>query len=629
MTQIYNEKSIKILKGLDAVRKRPGMYIGTTGKDGLYHLVIEILNNSVDEVIAGYCNEINFVIHDDESISIEDNGRGIPINLHSSKKSTPEVIFTVLHSGGKFDSEAYKSAGGLHGVGASVVNALSKKLILTINRDQKTVQMIFVNGGKIGLPLKIIKKSKVTGTKVRFYPDDEIFKDINFNYNTIKDLIRETAFLNDKLKITLHDERSNEKVFFQYEHGLKSFMNYLNDDKKLISPLIYFENKIDDVFLKISLQYVNDSQESIYCFANNIKTIQGGTHLAGFKRGLVRAINNFATKQNLVKKSDPLFDYYDIKEGLCAIINIYMPEKLIQFEGQTKSKLGTPVARKICENMVYENLEFWLNENLQRGTKIINKIMISQKARIASKKIRDLIKTKASKLKQKNILIKKLIPCQGNSKNNEIFIVEGNSAGGTAKLARDAKFQAILPLKGKVLNAARSSFKEIINNAEIVSLINALGTDFGDDFNLKKLNYNKIIIMTDADQDGAHIQTLILTFFYIYMKQLFINHKIFIVLAPLYKITFKNNYFYAWDKYELKTVIKQNCNKPYKLQRYKGLGEMNSDQLWETTMNIQSRHLIQINIEDELITKNVIDTLMGSNPDKRKIWINNNVNFDN
>ena len=623
----YDETSIKILEGLEAVRKRPGMYIGSTDKRGLHHLVWEIVDNAIDEVINGYGKTIKITINKDNSITVSDEGRGVPIGMHESGKSTPEVIYTVLHAGGKFSDSGYKVSGGLHGVGASVVNALSKSMKVVINRDGLISEIEFFNGGQLKSPLKTIGKTNKTGTTVTFLPDPTIFSTTNFSFTTICERMQESAFLLKGITIIVEDVLDEKKETFHYENGLIDFVNYINEDKKVLHKVISFEGIKNDLDVDIAMQYTESYNESILSFVNNVKTSDGGTHEVGFKTGLTKAFNDYAKLNNLIKTKDGSFDGSDVREGLTAIINLKIPEKLLQFEGQTKGKLGTPEARNAVETIVYDNLKFFLEENKEIALSIIDKAQKSKIAREAARKAREEARNGKNKNKIEKNLSGKLAPAQSkNPKINELFLVEGNSAGGSAKNGRDRKFQAILPLRGKVLNTMKASMDEIIKNEEINTMIHTIGAGVGSNFIADDSNYNKVIIMTDADVDGSHIQILLLTFFYRYMRGLLEEGKLFIAIPPLYKLDYGKKKFYAYTDDELEEIKKENPGK-CTIQRYKGLGEMNGDQLWETTMNPDTRSLIKVNISDAALAEKRVSVLMGDKVEPRKEWINENVEF--
>ncbi len=623
----YDESSIKILEGLEAVRKRPGMYIGSTDKRGLHHLIWEIVDNSIDEVINGFGNKIKITMHKDDSISVEDEGRGVPVGMHSSGMSTPEVIYTVLHAGGKFETSGYKVSGGLHGVGASVVNALSKKLEVNIKRDGYEYFISFENGGHLKTPLTRLEKTNKTGTKVRFWPDDTIFSTTNFSFSTICERMQECAFLLKNLTIELFNEEENKKEIYHYENGLKSFVEYLNEDKNELHKVVNFEGMKDGIDVQVAFQYTDTYTENIISFVNNVKTNDGGTHEVGFKTAITRVFNDYARANKYLKDKDKNLEGTDTREGLTAIISLQIPENLLQFEGQTKGKLGTPEARVIVDSIVTEKLQFFLEENKQVATNIVEKMLKSKLVREAARKARDDARNGKTKGKIEKNLSGKLAPAQSkNPKINELFLVEGDSAGGSAKGGRDRKFQAILPLRGKVINTAKASMEDILKNEEINTMIHTIGAGVGSDFSAKDSNYDKVIIMTDADVDGAHIQILLLTFFYYYMRGLIEEGKLYIALPPLYKLDYGKKHYYAYSDDELESIKKEHTGK-YSIQRYKGLGEMNADQLWETTMNPETRSLIKVNIIDAALAEKRVSVLMGDKVEPRKEWINENVEF--
>ena len=625
----YDENSIKILEGLEAVRKRPGMYIGSTDKRGLHHLVWEIVDNAVDEVINGHGKRIKITINLDGSISVEDEGRGVPTGKHSSGMSTPEVIYTVLHAGGKFEEGGYKVSGGLHGVGASVVNALSKWMEVNIKRDGYEYYIKFENGGNLSVPLTKLNKTAKTGTKVRFMPDPEIFSTTHFSYTTICERMQECAFLLKGLTIEVEDIEDEKKDVFYYENGLQAFVEYLNEDKNVLHKVVNFEGNKDGINVEVAFQYNDTYSENIISFVNNVKTNDGGTHEVGFKTALTRVFNDYAKTNNFFKAKDKNFEGPDTREGITAIISLQIPESLLQFEGQTKGKLGTPVARTIVENIVSEKLQFFLEENKQVATDILNKMIKSKNAREAARKARDEARNGKDKGKKDRTISGKLTPAGSkNPKINELFLVEGDSAGGSAKTGRDRKFQAILPLRGKVLNTEKVRMEEIFKNEEINTMIYTIGAGVGSDFDIKDCNYDKVIIMTDADDDGAHIQILLLTFFYRYMKPLIEEGHLYIANPPLYSIEVgKKEVYYAYDDEERKEIVSKLKTKNPKISRYKGLGEMNADQLWETTMDPEKRSLIRVTITDAALAEKRVSVLMGDKVEPRKEWIEENVEF--
>ena len=618
----YDESNIQILEGLEAVRKRPGMYIGSTDSRGLHHLVWEIVDNAIDEALSGFGDNIQVTICKDNSIIVNDHGRGMP---------TTEVILTVLHAGGKFNEDGgYKTSGGLHGVGASVVNALSTWLEVTVYRDGKIWQQRFENGGsKIG-KLKVIGKTNKTGTTIHFLPDASIFSTTEYNFSTISERLMESAFLLKGIRIDLKDERSDKEVVYQYDNGLIAFVEYLNYEKDVLNPIISIEGINNEIEVDLAMQFTSGYQENTLSFVNLVRTSDGGSHETGFRSALTRTFNEYARKYGLLKEKDKNLEGNDVREGLSAIISIKVPEHLLQFEGQTKSKLGTPEARNVVDNIVYEKLSFYLEENKQIADVLIKKMIKAAQVRDAARKAREAAR-KGKGTRQEKILSGKLAPAQSkDKKRKELYLVEGDSAGGSAKQGRDRKYQAILPLRGKVINTEKAAMSDILKNEEIATIINTIGAGVGADFNEKDSNYNKVIIMTDADTDGAHIQTLLLTFFYRYMRGLITAGKVYIALPPLYKISKKNGKkeeaIYAWQDDELEDA-KKKIGKGYVVQRYKGLGEMNASQLWETTMNPETRTLIQVSIDDAALVERRVSVLMGDKVEPRREWIEQNVQF--
>lgn len=627
----YNEDAIQVLEGLEAVRKRPGMYIGSTDSRGLHHLVYEIVDNSVDEALAGFGDEISVVIHKDNSISVIDKGRGMPTGMHKLGKPTPEVILTVLHAGGKFGQGGYKTSGGLHGVGASVVNALSEWLVVTIKRDGNIYEQRFENGGVPVTTLEKIGKTKESGTTMHFKPDTTIFSTTNYNYETLCERLRESAFLLKGMKISIKDERNDLEDIFHYETGIEAFVSYLNEEKDSIHPVVYFTGEQNGIEAELAFQFNDGYSENILSFVNNVRTKDGGTHEAGFKTAMTRVFNEYARKVALLKEKDKNLEGTDIREGVAAIVSVRVPEEVLQFEGQTKGKLGTSEARSSIDAIVSEHLAYFLEENPDVATLLVRKAIKAAQAREAARKAREEARSGKKKKKSEGTLSGKLTPAQSrNPQKNELYLVEGDSAGGSAKQGRDRRLQAVLPLRGKVINTEKAKLADIFKNEEINTIIYAIGGGVGNEFDVEDINYDKVVIMTDADTDGAHIQVLLLTFFYRYMKPLIEAGKVFIALPPLYKVSKgkgKSEVIeYAWSDEELDGVTKK-VGKGYMLQRYKGLGEMNADQLWETTMNPETRTLIRVKIDDAARAERRVTTLMGDKVEPRRKWIERNVQF--
>ena len=627
----YDENQIQVLEGLEAVRKRPGMYIGSTSSRGLHHLVYEIVDNSIDEALAGYCDKIEIYINEDNSITVCDNGRGIPVGINAKMgKSSVEVIMTILHAGGKFGGGGYKVSGGLHGVGASVVNALSEECTVTVKREGHIWQQDY-RRGKVVEDLKIIGDSDETGTKVYFKPDSEIFEELVFDFEILAQRLRELAFLNKGIYIKLVDKRTEKEEIFHYEGGIKSFVSYLNRNKvSLHEEPMYIEGIKDNISVEIALQYNDGYTENIFSFANNIDTVEGGTHLVGFKTALTRVFNDYAKRFGYIKENDKNFTGDDVREGLTAVISIKIEEP--QFEGQTKTKLGNSEVRGIVDSFVGENIGIFLEENPNIGKIIIDKALMAARARDAARKAREL--TRKSVL-ERSALPGKLADCSSKDpKECEIYIVEGDSAGGSAKQGRNRKFQAILPLRGKILNVEKQRLDRILNSDSIRNMITAFGGGIGKDFDVEKLRYNRIILMTDADVDGAHIRTLLLTFFYRYMKELIEDGHVYIAQPPLYKISKGKKEIYAYSDAELEKVLEEIGGKDNStdIQRYKGLGEMNASQLWETTMDPENRILLKVNIEDAMLADEIFTILMGEKVEPRREFIEQNaknvVNLD-
>ena len=620
----YTGQNIKVLKGLEAVRKRPGMYIGDTSARGLHHLVYEVVDNSIDEALAGFCTHIEVTIHQDNSVTVVDDGRGIPVDMHKTGRPAIEVVLTVLHAGGKFGGGGYTISGGLHGVGVSVVNALSETMDVQVRRGGQTHEIAFARG-HISEPLHSYGHVETTGTKVTFLPDNEIFTEgVEFSFDTLASRFRELAFLNKGLRITLTDERDDEKYSesYHYEGGLKSFVEYLNTNKSTIHPnVIDFEGDRDGIFIEIAMQYNDGFSENVYSFANNINTIEGGTHLSGFRAALTRTINDYARRSGLIKENEDNLSGDDVREGLTAVISVKVPNP--QFEGQTKTKLGNSEVKGIADTLISEGLRIYLEEHPVDGKKIIEKALLASRAREAARKAREL--TRRKNALEVSSLPGKLADCsERNPEMTEIYLVEGDSAGGSAKSGRDRRFQAILPLRGKILNVEKARLDRILNNEEIRSMITAFGTGIGQEFDLSKLRYYKIIIMTDADVDGAHIRTLLLTFFYRYLTPLLEEGHIYIAQPPLYQLRKGRSKWYMYSDEELAQKLDEIGRENITVQRYKGLGEMDSEQLWDTTMNPQYRTLLQVGMEDAMAADRIFTVLMGDKVEPRRRFIQEN-----
>lgn len=625
---MYDESQIQVLEGLEAVRKRPGMYIGSTSSRGLHHLVWEVVDNSIDEALAGRCDEIKVTVHRDNSVTVEDNGAGIPTGVHEKTgKSTVETVMTMLHAGGKFGGGGYKVSGGLHGVGVSVVNALSEWLEVTVKQKGNVYQQRYHRG----VPesnLRVIGKTEEHGTAVTFKPDPEIFTEtLEFDYDVLQSRLRELAFLNRGLRISIRDERGEGKVqHFQYEGGIRSFVEHLNRNREVLHPHpIFLEGEKDGISVEIALQYNDGFATNLYSFANNIHTHEGGTHEAGFKSALTRVINDYARKNNLLKDNETNLTGDDVREGLTAIVSVKLPDP--QFEGQTKTKLGNSEARYATESLFAENFADYLSEHPAVAKKVIDKSVMAARAREAARKAREL--TRRKNALEVSSLPGKLADCSTRDASiSELYIVEGDSAGGSAKQGRDRAFQAILPLRGKILNVEKARLDKILSNNEIRAIITALGTGIGDDFDISKARYHKIIIMTDADVDGAHIRTLLLTFFYRYMPDLIEEGYVYIAQPPLYKVSQGKTVRYAYSDKEKDEILRQMGEKPRpNVQRYKGLGEMNPNQLWETTMDPESRTLLKVQLEDAIDADAIFETLMGDKVEPRRDFIQQHAKY--
>lgn len=622
LKHIYDESDIQVLEGLEAVRKRPSMYIGSTGPRGLHHLVYEIVDNSIDEALAGFCDRIYVILNEDGSVTIADNGRGIPVGMHRKlKKPAVEVAMTVLHAGGKFGGEGYRVSGGLHGVGMSVVNALSEWLEVNVKREGKIYRQRYKRGTPT-TELEIIGDSHTTGTEISFKADDEIFEDTEYSFDVLKKRLRELAFLNKGLKITLEDRRTGEKEEFHYEGGIVSFVEYLNKNKTALHPNpIYISGKRDDTIVEVAMQYNNTYMENIYSFANNINTQEGGTHLSGFRAALTRIMNDYARKNNILKENESNLTGEDVREGLAAVISVKLTNP--QFEGQTKTKLGNGEVRGLSENIISSGLEAFLEENPSHAKVIIEKALTSARARDAARKARELARRKS--VLDSTSLPGKLADCtERDPALSEIFIVEGDSAGGSAKQGRDRQFQAILPLRGKILNVEKARIDKILANNEIKSMTTAFGAGIGEDFDIEKLRYHKIICMTDADVDGSHIRTLLLTFFYRYMRPLIEEGHVYIAQPPLYKVAKGKSEYYVYSDEQLDGLLEDIGRGNINIQRYKGLGEMNPEQLWETTMDPDTRTLLKVNLDDAIAADEVFTVLMGEKVEPRREFIEEN-----
>ena len=629
MANRYDDNSIQILEGLEAVRKRPGMYIGSTDTRGLHHLIWEIVDNSIDEALNGYGKKIQITLEADGSVTVQDEGRGMPIGQHASGVNTLQVIFTVLHAGGKFTSEGgYKTAGGLHGVGASVVNALSEWLTVEVAHDGELVRMEFADGGKKIGKLEHLGKTNRTGSTVRFKPDPRIFSTTEYKYDVVCERAREEAFLLSGIAMVVSDKRNkkNETETYRYDDGLTAFLEYLHEDRNVLMNPVKFSGEANGIQVEAAFQYTDDYQENTYSFVNLVRTGDGGTHEAGFKGAFTKAINDYARKYGLLKAKDKNLEGGDVREGLTTILSVSVPEELLQFEGQTKSKLGTPQAKTAVEAVVSEKLSFWLEENRNQSDTLVRKMLKASLARIAARKARDEIRKGKRVGKGEKVLSGKLAPAQTkDARVKELFLVEGDSAGGSAKQGRDSHYQAILSLRGKVLNTEKCTLSDIEKNEELNTLIYTLGAGVGPDFDYKESNYGKVIIMTDADDDGSHIQILLLTFFYRYMRPLLEQGMVYIALPPLYKVTKGKTTEYVYSDQEL-DALRRKLGK-VEIQRYKGLGEMNATQLWETTMDPSQRTLIKVGISDGVKAERRVTVLMGDKAELRRKWIEDNVSF--
>ena len=620
----YSAEQIQVLEGLEAVRKRPGMYIGSTSARGLHHLVYEVVDNSIDEALAGYCTRVDVTIHQDNSISVLDNGRGIPVDMHETGKPAVEVVLTILHAGGKFGGSGYKVSGGLHGVGVSVVNALSERMQVQVKRDGKIHEIVFERG-KTFVPLTVIGETDTTGTKVWFKPDADIFEELDYSFDTLKQRLRELAYLNKGLMITLSDERTGDIKEYHFEGGIISFVEHLNRNKDVLhAKPIFIAGTKDTTMVEVAIQYNDSYIENMLTFVNNINTQEGGTHLSGFKSALTRTINDYSRKMNILKEADDNLSGEDTREGLTAVISLKIQEP--QFEGQTKSKLGNSEVRGIVDTMVFEKLSEFFEENPGVARKIIEKTILAARARDAARKARELTRRKSAL--EISSLPGKLADCSiRDPMQTEIYLVEGDSAGGSAKQGRDRRFQAILPLRGKILNVEKARLDKILNNEEIRSMVTAFGSGIGADFDIEKSRYGKIIIMTDADVDGAHIRTLLLTFFYRYMKPLVANGRVYIAQPPLYLAKKGKEHWYLYNDAALEQLAQQIGRQDFTLQRYKGLGEMNPEQLWQTTMNPAERTLLRVALEDAMAADDMFSVLMGDKVEPRRKFIEDNAHL--
>lgn len=624
----YGASDIVILEGLDAVRKRPGMYIGSTDKKGLHHLVWEILDNAIDEALNGFGNEIRITLNKDGSITVQDFGRGMPVGKHSSGKSALEVIFTVLHAGGKFGSGGYKASGGLHGVGASVVNALSSWVKVQVNDGKNSWEMDFSDGGHKTGKLKKTGTSTKTGSTVTFLPSPDVFRETRFSYSLICERAQEDAFLLKGLKIVVKDDRQNKReAVYQYEDGLKAFIEEIDEEHTPVTPVISFEGESGGMKIQCAFQYCDNYQENIFSFANMVRTKDGGSHETGLKQAFTKTVNDYARRTGLLKEKDKSLDGSDIREGLSVVLHITIPEALLQFEGQTKEKLGTPEAKMAVDSVVSEHLRYFLDENRETADQLVRKAIKASQARAAARKAREEIRKGKGKSRAERLISGKLVHAQSkDARKKELYLVEGDSAGGSAKQGRDSKYQAILPLRGKVLNTERAPLSAVEKNEELSTIIHTLGAGVGSSFVAEDSNYYKVIIMTDADDDGAHIQNLLLTFFYRFMRPLIEAGMLYIALPPLFRIARKNEEYYLFSNEELEAK-KKEMKSGYVVNRYKGLGEMNANQLWDTTMNPETRTLLRVRLEDARLAEKRVSELMGDKAELRRNWIEENVVF--